>query len=312
MTTAAPGSAPRAAHRPPWLRRILLGLLIAPGILLVAITITLLWVRSEDGRRYVARRIERGVSGQMLGRLHIGALTAITRRGVSARDVRFLAPGGEEVIVLGSVDLDVRWRSLLGGRLVSPMARARGGRVVLHDDVHGTLSIERTFDGRGDTSESPSAPSGGGANIHLQRIEVSDLTLVGAIHGVPDFRVSSIRCALSLRQYPPRGELLLTINDLHGSGHLDTPVAIDLRFTGGTFRLDTGARERTRANLTAMLGDNRVRLSHTTTMHGDEPHIAVRLAMPSSAGLLDGLPTIVQASWAGASSSNFDFTVTRD
>ena len=85
------------------------------------------------------------------------------------------------------------------------------------------------------------------------------------------------------------------INDLRGSGHLDT-----------------GARERTRANLMAMLGDNRVRLSHTTTMHGDEPHTAVHLAMPSSAGALDSLPTIVQASWAGATSSHFDFTATRD
>ncbi|MDO9022494.1 MAG: hypothetical protein Q8S73_27065 [Deltaproteobacteria bacterium] len=311
-TTAASPGATAAAHRSRWPRRILLGLLIALGVLLAAGVITLLWVRSGSGRRYVARRIERGVSGQMLGRLQIGALTAITRRGVSARDVRFIAPGGEQVIVLESVDLDVRWRELLRGQLVSPSARATGGRVVLHDDVHGTLSIERTFEGRPDPSESPSDSSEGGGNIHLQRIAVSGLTLVGAIHGVPDFRVSAIRCGVSLRQYPPRGELLLVISDLRGNGHLDTPVAIELRFTGGTFRLDTGARERTRANLTAMLSDNRVRLTHTTTMHGEEPHIAVQLAMPSSAGVLDGLPTIVQASWAGATSSNFEFTVTRD
>lgn len=102
------------------------------------------------------------------------------------------------------------------------------------------------------------------------------------------------------------------INDLRGSGPLDTPVAIDLRFAGGTFRLDTGARERARANLTAMRGDNRVRLSHTTITHGDEPHIAVHLAMPSSAVALDSLPTLVQGSWAGATSSHFDFTVPRD
>jgi hypothetical protein len=304
--------APRAA-RHPWLSRALWGLAILVAVLVVALLAGVVWIRSESGRRYVARRVERGLAAQMRGTLRIGAITEISRRGLSARDVRFLAPGGEVVIVVAQADIDVRWRSLVRGRFISAHTLARGGRVVLHDDARGKLSLETTFDGRpSPPGAAVSSGDDGGAHVDFQRIDVAAIDLVGAIHGVPDFRVSDIHCRLALRQYPPRGELLLSIAELHGRGHLDTPVAIDLRFVGGTFRLDTGSRERTRADLTAMLGDNRVRLHHTTQMHGDEPHITVRMTMPASSGPLDGLATIVQASIAGASSPNFDFTVTRD
>lgn len=312
MTNADPSVSPSTA-RHPWLRRSLWGLAIFAAIVVVAMLAGSLWIRSEPGRRYVARRVERMLAAEMRGTLRIGAITEISRRGLSARDIRFDAPGGEQVIVVERVDLDVRWRDLLRGKFVSAHTRASGGRVVLHDDARGNLSIETTFEGR-PPQGAPSQRSSeqGGSHVDFKRIDVSGIDLVGAIHGVPDFRVSGITCRLALRQYPPQGELLLEIADLHGRGHLDTPVAIDLHFVGGTFRLDTGSRERTRADLVAMLGDNRVRLHHTTEMHGEEPHIAVRMTMPSSSGPLDGLATIVQASVAGASSSNFDFTVTRD
>jgi hypothetical protein len=312
MSNAAHGASPSTA-RHPWLRRVLIGLAILAGVLLASAVAVAVWIRSEPGRRYVARRVERLLAAEIHGSLRIGAITEISRRGLTATNVRFAAPGGEQVIVVERADLDVRWRDLLRGKFVSSYTRASGGRVVLHDDAQGTLSIDATFQGRPSPgAQAQPSSDGGGSNVDFKRIDVSGIDLVGAIHGVPDFRVSGITCRLALRQYPPNGELLLTIADLHGRGHLDTPVAIDLTFVGGTFRLDTGSRERTRADLVAMLSDNRVRLHHTTTMSGDEPHITVRMTMPSDSGPLDGLSTILQASLAGATSSNFDFTVTRD
>lgn len=298
-----------STHR--WLRRALavIGALVA--LLVLAAGAGLLWLRSASGRRALARRIERAVSAEIRGSLRIGSIEAVRWDGVRATGVRFVSPAGEPVIVVDAVDLDLRWRSALRGQFHSTHARASGGRVVLRDDAHGPLSIDVTFRGR---PAPGGAPSAGDAGSHLafDRIDVRGVTLVGALAAMPAFEVRHIRCQLALREVPPHGELALRIDDLHAAAHLETPVGIDLRFTGGTFRLDTGSVDRASAALRAELGSSAVRLDARAVMRGDDPLVRVHLAMPRGATVLDGLSTIVQASAAGAASPNFDFEVTHD
>ncbi len=309
----APPDAPKGT-RHPWLRRVLWSLLALIVLLVASTGVFVVWLHGEAGRRFLARKVESLINGEIKGRISIAEITKLTRRGVVARDVRFRAPGGEQVIVVRDVDLEVRWSAALRGHFVSPRTRAHGGRVVLHQRS-GTLSIDTTFQGRPRPQGEPSRPPPPGprpSNVVFERIEVSDITLITAVPDVPDARVSDISTVLAIDVREPGGRPLLTLESLTGSAHLDTPIPIRMRFTGGTFRFASGDRDRVRANVTAILDDNRVRLRCTTTMRGDTPRISVRLSLPASAGLLDSLPTIAQAGLADHFVSNFDFSVDRD
>lgn len=302
------------SRRRVWLRRVLWSLLALFVLALVAAGVFVAWLHGEAGRRFLARRIESTINGEIRGSVSIGAITSLSRRGLVARDLRFMAPGGEEVIVVRDVELEVRWTSALSGRLVSPWAKARGGRVVLHERGDA-LTIDTTFSGRPRPGAQPSRPRPRGrqeSKVVFQRIEVSDITLVTAVPGVPDARVSDISTVLGLDVQQPGGLPLLTLERLTGRAHLDTPLPIRMRFTGGTFRFNSGSRDRVRADLSAVLDDNRVRLRCTTVMRGDSPHISLRLMLPESAGPLDSLPTLVQAGIADLTSSSFDFAVDRN
>lgn len=305
--------APKGKRRP-WLRRVLWSLLALLVLLVVSTGVFVAWLNGDAGRRYLARRVESFINSEIRGTISIAEITMLTRRGIVARDVRFRAPGGEEVIVVRNADVEVRWSSALSGRFVSPRATVRGGRVVLHERS-GTLTIDSTFQGRprpqGEASR-PAAPGPRESKVVFERIAVSDLTLVTAVPGVPDARVSDIGTVLAIDVREPGGQPLLTLESVTGSAHLDTPIAIRMRFTGGTFRFAAGDRDRVRANITAVLDDNRVRLRCTTTVRDGNPHIRVRLILPESAGPLDSLPAIAQAGLADLFSSNFDFSVDRN
>lgn len=306
-------SAP-TGRRHPWLRRVLWSLLVLVGLIVVSAGVFGLWLNGAAGRRYLARRIESFINGEIRGSISIAEITKLTRRGIVARDVRFRAPGGEQVIVVRDVDLEVRWSAALHGHFVSPRTTVRGGRVVLHERS-GTLTIESTFQGPPSPQGEPSRPPTTGpqpSNVVFERIAASDLTLVTAVPGVPDARVSDISTVLAIDVREPGGRPLLTLESVTGSVHLDTPITIRMRFTGGTFRFASGDRERVRANITAVLDDNRVRLRCTTTVRGDTPRVSVRLILPESAGPLDSLPTIAQVGLADLFSSNFDFSVDRN
>ncbi len=309
----APPDAPKG-RRHPWVRRVLWSLLVLVVLLVASAGVFVAWLHGDAGRRFLARKIESFINGEIRGTVTIAEITKLTRRGVVARDLRFRAPGGEQVIVVRDVDLEVRWSSALSGRFVSPRARARGGRVVLHERGDA-LSIDTTFSGRPRPPSEPPRPPPPGpqeSKVVFERIEVSDITLITAVPGVPDARVSDISTVLAIDVRQPGGLPLLTLESLRGSAHLDTPIPIRMRFTGGTFRYNSGSRDRVRANITAVLDDNRVRLRCTTIMRGDTPRISVRLGLPASAGPLDSLPTIAQAGLADHFVSNFDFTVDRD
>jgi len=310
--TASP-DAPKG-RRHPWLGRVLWSLLALVISVVASAGVFVAWLHGDAGRRYLARRIESFINGEIKGAISIAEITKLTRRGIVARDVRFRAPGGEQVIVVRDVDLEVRWSAALRGRFVSPRARARGGRVVLHERS-GTLSIETTFSGRPRPQSERSRPPPPGpqqSNVVFERIEVSDITLITAVPGVPDARVSDISTVLAIDVREPGARPLLTLESVTGSVHLDTPIVIRMRFTGGTFRFSSGDRDRVRANITAVLDDNRVRVRCTTTMRGDTPRISVRLVLPESAGLLDSLPTIAQVGLADHFSASFDFSVDRN
>lgn len=305
----SPASSP---SRHPWIKRILLGLAGLLVLLALALGIGWWWLHGEAGRRFLARKIEAGVNSQILGRISIGAITKLTNRGVVARDVVFTAPDSEQVIVVRDVDLEVRWSAALHGQFISPRARATGGRVVLHERGDA-LTIDKTFSSPPHPASSHPPPTGPQrSHVIFERIDVADITLVTAVGGVPDARISHIRGALSIDVREPGGLPLLVVTDLHGDATLDTPVAIHLTFTGGTFRFNSGSSERTRVDVSASLGGHHVRLHNVTTVRPDGPHIRVRLTVHGGEAVLDGLPTVLQGMAASILSAHFDFDVQSD
>ena len=289
---------------------VLLVLVASAGVLIG-------WLQSESGRRYLARRIESSVSKEIRGTLHIGAITALTRRGVSGRDVRFTAPGGGDVIVIEDVDLTVRWLPLLRGRLISPLARVKGARVVLREGRDGELTIEETMRGRssaagGQTSQPGRREEQGETTLDLQRIELSDTTFVSNVSNVPDARVTGIRGRLQITVREPDEEPVLTLRGFSGRGRLDTPIPIELGLSEGTFRFDATSADRVQANARTEFDANRAAIRCTARVEGDDTRVAVRLSMPEDAGALAGLPLIMQGNALDLASSSFDFSVARD
>lgn len=287
-------------------------------VLALLAAIVLVAVRTAPGRRWIVRRIESAVTSQIRGSLRIVVIDRIGWHSVSARGVRFIAPNGDEVIYVDQVDMDFLWGPLLRGRLVSPRASAHGGKVLLHDGPRGELSIDDAMSSREPETAQTARPAQptpetAGTTVEFRHLDVERITFSARVDGVPDARVTGVRGMLELTVRDPGGELLLVLNDLAGSGRLDTPIPIQLRLTGGTFRFDSGSRdERVRADTRGVLGDNRVRLRCRASVRDDGSHVAVRLALPSSAGPLNNLTTIVQASVASLTSSHFDFSVSRD
>lgn len=284
-------------------------------VLALLAAIVLIAVRTAPGRRWIARRIESAVTSQIRGSLRIVVIDRIGWHSVSARGVRFIAPNDDEVIYVDQVDMDFLWGPLLHGRLVSPRASAHGGKVLLHDGPRGALSIDDAMSSRApETAQTAQpAPASAGTTVEFQHLDVERITFSSRVDGVPDSRVTGVRGMLELSVRDPGGELLLVLHDLAGSGRLDTPIPIQLRLTGGTFRFDSGSNdERVRADTQGVLGDDRVRLRCRASMRGDGSHVAVRLTLPRSAGPLDNLTTIVQASVASLTSSHFDFSVSHD
>lgn len=290
--------------------RVVVALLVLLGLVALA---ALVAARTNPGRRWVARRVEALVTSQIRGSLHIASIDRIGWRSVTARGVRFVAPNNDEVIAVDHVDMDFLWGPLLRGRLVSPRATAHGGRVLLHDGAHGDLSIDVTMQSRDPSKPSRPASSTPRNTVEFQRLDVDGIDFAARVDGVPDARVTGVRGLLRITVHDPGGALLLTLDDLAGSGRLDTPSPIRLRLTGGTFRYDSASRdERVRADTRAVLGDDRVRLHCRARVRDDGPHVAVRLGLPRSAGPLDNLGTLVQATVASMTSSHFDFSVSHD
>lgn len=285
-------------------------------LLVGSLGVLLGWLQSDSGRRYLARRIESTVSKEIRGTLHIGAISALTWRGVSGRDVRFTAPGGGDVIVIENVDLTVRWLPLLRGRLVSPVARVKGARVVLREGRDGELTIDTTMRSRSSSSGARSSPprraEQGETTVELQRIELSDTTFVSNVSDVPDARVTGLRGTLQITVRKPDEEPVLTLRRFSGRGRLDTPIPIEMDLSEGTFHFDATSSDRVRADARTEFDANRASIRCTARVEGDDTRVAVRLSMPPDAGALAGLPLIMQGNALDLASSNFEFSVARD
>ncbi len=311
---------PRASLNPPFrgtrLRTFLRVALVVLLVLVASVAVLIGWLQSDSGRRYLARRIESSVSKEIQGTLHIGAITALTTRGVSGRDVRFTAPGGGDVIVIENVDLDVRWLPLVRGRLVSPRARVKGARVVLREGRDGELTIKTTMRSRtsssGGRSSQPRREEAGETTVDLQHIELSDTTFVSNVSDVPDARVTGIRGTLQITVRKPDEEPVITLRRFSGRGRLDTPIPIEMGLTDGTFRFDATSSDRVQANARTEFDANRASIRCTARVVGDDTRVAVRLSMPEDAGALAGFPVIMQGNALDLASSNFEFSVARD
>ena len=299
---------PAPSHHAAGFAATAFALLALLGFMLLA---ALVWLHGAGGRAFVARHVESAVTAQIRGELRVASVEAISRHGLRARGLRFIAPNGDVVITADAAVVDVRWSSLLRGRFVSPHATVTGGRVLLHDDAAGELSI--------DTATSSRSPGGSGApatgneaTLDLQHIDVEGITLVTSIHGIPAAHVTGIRGALQIVVREPRGDLRLSLTQLAASARIATPAPIALRLTGGTFVFDGGSMDRFRADVGGVLGGDRVRLHCTGHVRDDAMNVSLRLALPRGAGPLDNVVTRTQLRAAALTSQHFAFGVTRD
>ena len=281
------------------------------ALVVLVSSLSLLWLHGAGGRRFIARHLETAVTSQIRGQFRVASIDAISREGLRARGVTFIAPNGDVVISADQAFVEVRWRSLLDGHFVSPHATVTGGRVLLHDDAQGDLSIDVATRSR--VPGHVGAPaSGHAATVDLQHIDVEGITLQTTLHGIPSARVVGVRGVLQIVVREPRGDLRLSLSNLAGSAHLATPAPNDLRLTDGTFLFDGGSANRILADVRGILGGDRVRLHCAGQMRADGMNVSLRLALPHGAGPFDNMTTLLQVWVAAIESTHFDFGVSRD
>jgi len=147
-----------------------LGLLVA-----VAIVVALLY--TSWGLARTADKIEQRVSGEIPGRLQIGALgdlqlfSPVGTVTATARDVVFTGPPGREVVRLQEVEIDFRPGALWTNELHFSRVEVDGGTVTVAPGARGKTELENAFDTpSGSTKPRPLA-------FDLRAIQVRDMTL---------------------------------------------------------------------------------------------------------------------------------------
>ncbi len=302
---------PPPPSRNAWIRRLALGLVAFVALVAVCGGGFLLWLETSAGRRYVARRFEAGVTGQIRGRLSIAEVTGLSRRGLRAHGVRFVSPRGGEVLSVEDLELDVQWSALLRGRFISPRGRVKGGRVTLREGREGRLELDETFRSRESSGEGD-APSSTDPPIDLQHLAASGLTLTVRLRDVPSSQGTGVRGEFHVWVPTPGAPARLDVRELAGRVTIEAPLPIMLRVTTGTLRFDGGDRHRAEVNLRGSMGDARVRLETNVTADGDDARIAAHLTLAREASATDAIPLTLQAAVASMVSSRFRFTVTRE
>ncbi|MBC7173919.1 MAG: hypothetical protein H5U40_15870 [Polyangiaceae bacterium] len=105
-----------------------------------------LWLRTDPGRDFLAGRLEKLLSNEVLGSLRIGRIDRYSLGTVVARDVDFLDPRGKAVIEIPEVELGIDLGALLSRTIRLEDARARDAVVTIAPGRHGkSTSIEETF-----------------------------------------------------------------------------------------------------------------------------------------------------------------------
>lgn len=289
-----------------WLRRIGMGVAALVVALAITAAVLAIWIHTDAGHRFIARRFESFVTDQIAGRLRVGGVTDVSLRGVSARDARFSAPDGQDVLVIDDVDLEIRWLSLLAGRFIVPSARVRGGRIVLRDAVGG-LDLDLAFRNRHPRSEPPE-PDDPSA-LDVANIDATGLGLFANVHGVPTINVTGLHSTVRVWVPYPGGPTRLSARDIAGHLAIHTPIPIGFAIASGTMRFDGSARDRAAVDLLGLVDGTHVRWTNTIVSGHGGVHVASVLVVPDVGAALRETALIAQASVAEVTTSGFDFSV---
>lgn len=192
-------------------RRVALVLAVLSVTLVVSLASAYLWLTTDSGRAWLARRIEDVYADQVTGTLEIGQIRRLRGFAVDAENLRFLDPRANEIIVIRSAHLEIEVSELLSKKLRFSNGHARDARVIIAPGRTYSTSLEDAFGSRG-THDDP-------LDIDTGVITIERTVLVIAMGG-PRVRLGGLNG--SLRVYRA-GDDPVNV-DLNGfSGSLSLP-----------------------------------------------------------------------------------------
>lgn len=263
------------------------------------------WAESEDGHRWIARRVEEIISGQIRGHLEIGQVDRADLHHIAARDVVFSDESGREVIRADKADLTYDFEQLLRGRFVSYGGRVHGGRVRLETLGHELL-LDRAF--RSSHPGPPGQPVGQDV-VHLENLEVDDVSL--SVH-LGDAPVAVFRrlSAVVLVRAPDRGAAIVAADAVSGRLHVAAPIPFDLRVAGASFLVDGASPHRVQLDLPSHMGTERIGVEVSVRASPDQQlFVDARLRPHGLGAMLAASGMISQALIAETQSPQLDVTV---
>lgn len=208
---------------------VLGGLGVLVGLIILAVVIAAIWIPSKSGRNYVSKRIEAYATSGMSGSLEIGTLYEIqlfqglTGVRIMATDVRFIAPNGRDAIHAGDADVLLDVASILGGTIEIREATASLGTVTIERGDNGKLTIENTFAGKQESSDTEST------GVNLQHMKARDMRVV--LRPKPDKSYDVVGIDGTVFVTRPEGGEFVTTELVGVSGTLEEP-----KFLGNTLR----------------------------------------------------------------------------
>jgi hypothetical protein len=128
-------------------RRILKTLLITLlALTAVIVCAGLVIAYTGSGRRFVADRLEKLVTGEIPGRLEIGEISELSWLSLRAKDIRFFHPDGRVVLHVENAVVEPDLLDALSAKLSFERVAAEGGSILMGADPDGRLSLEAAFD----------------------------------------------------------------------------------------------------------------------------------------------------------------------
>jgi hypothetical protein len=289
-----------------WAKRLLIAALVIVLVLITGVLAALVYLRTDDGHAWVARRLESSIGSGIRGSLSIGNLDHIGRRGVGATHVVFSDEHGRPVIEADDVELAVDWGALVSGRFVSPRGWVRGGTVYLETMPSGDLRIDRAFE-----SPNPGPPGQpiGEDVVRLENLLAENVRVVMSVAGAPGTRATHLS-TICLVRAPEHGSAILEARQIRGQLRIEAPSPIDLDVSHGRLALDGGSRHRAQLDLPSGSGSHRIGVAIAVLADAQERmHVDVSLSPSSGVAALASAPMIAQALAADVLSSSIDVSI---
>lgn len=183
--------------------------------ILVSVVLSAWLSWTESGRRWVADRIESGVSDAIPGSLKIGKLLELGPP-LLVEDVRFFHPDGRVVLHAKRAEVVPNMWLAVQGKLGFDRADVEGGRIVLSPDPDGRIAFEAAVDKPAKPGE-PSDPTGG-LHYALQSMHVENYEVLLKLSDAADFKLVDVEGFVGVRRIETTG-IRITLERI--SGRLD-------------------------------------------------------------------------------------------